>query len=336
MERLAYLAARLVWLVVVVLGVTTLTFVITNLVPADPARLAAGLEARHEQVEEMRRLMGLDQPLLVQYWTYVRRLSHGDFGLDARSQRPVSTQLAAYFPATLELVLSTMGLYVILGVLGGVAAAVGRRSWIDRAVQIVSLGGLALPAFWLAIVLQVVFFAQLNLLPAAGRLSIGTAPPPHVTGMYVLDSLISGNWATFRDAAAHLVLPVVTLLLGTIANVLRITRRAMIQVLTEPFITTAWAKGLASRTVIWRHTLINAGVPILTMIGLQTGYLFSGAVVVETVFAWPGLGKYAVDSIGNLDFPPIMGVTLIVAAVFILVNLAIDLAYPLLDPRIQY
>lgn len=336
MERLAYLAGRLVWLVVVMLGVTTLTFVITNLVPTDPARLAAGLEARHEQVEEMRRIMGLDKPLIVQYWTYVRRLFRGDLGLDARSQRPVSTQLAAYLPATLELVLVTMSLYVVIGVLGGVAAAVGRSSWIDRSAQVLSLGGLALPAFWLAIVLQVVFFAHLKWLPAAGRLSIGMAPPPHVTGLYLFDSLVYGDWSTFRDAMWHLVLPVVTLLLGTIANVLRITRRAMIQVLAEPFITTARAKGLSNRTVIWRHTLINASVPILTMIGLQTGYLFSGAVIVEAVFAWPGLGKYAVDSIGNLDFPPIMGVTLVVAAVFVLVNLAIDLLYPMLDPRIQY
>jgi peptide/nickel transport system permease protein len=336
MRLLSYLAARLIWVVVVLLGVITLTFAVTNLVPADPARLAAGLEAPREEVETMRHVMGLDQPVPLQYLAYVRRLLHGDLGLDARSQRPVVTQLAQYFPATLELVITTMIIYVFVGVTGGVAAAVKSGSWIDKGVQFFSLAGLAMPVFWLAIVLQVVFFAGLHWFPAAGRLSTGLGPPPHVTGLYLVDSALAGEWGTWRDAAAHLVLPSCALVLGTVANVLRITRRAMIRIFSEPFIATARAKGLTERAVIWRHALANTTIPIVTWLGLETGYLFSGAIVVEAVFSWPGLGKYAVDSISDLDFPPIMGVTLIVATAFVFVNLAVDLLYPLFDPRITY
>jgi len=336
MRFLAYLAMRIGWLIAVMLGVVTLTFLITNVVPADPARLAAGLEAQQAQVDTMRHLMGLDQPLPVQYWNYLVRLLHGDLGLDARSQRPVVTQLAEYFPATFELVIVTMTLYILLGVIGGVAAAVERGSWVDKGAQLLSLGGLAMPPFWVAIVFQVVFFAQLHWLPATGRLSAVLAPPPHITGLYLVDSLVAGQWGTWCDAAVHIMLPAVTLLVGSVANVLRITRRAMLQVFAQPYVATARAKGLSERIVIWRHCLRNSAIPILTMIGLQAGYLFSGAIIIEIVFSWPGLGKYAVDSIANLDFPPIMGVTLIVAAAFVLINLLIDLAYPLVDPRIVY
>ncbi|MBI4277490.1 MAG: ABC transporter permease, partial [Armatimonadetes bacterium] len=227
-------------------------------------------------------------------------------------------------------------LYVIFGVGGGILAAVYRGSWVDKAVQIVALGGLATPSFWLAIVFQVVFFAHLRWLPATGRLTAGAAAPPAVTGLYLADGLLAGNWPLFWDALRHILMPAAALLLGSIANVLRITRRAMLQVFGEPYVGTARAKGLGERRVILRHALKNAAIPVLTMIGLQTGFLFSSAVVIENVFSWPGLGKYAVDSIANLDFPPIMGVTLIVAALFVLINLVIDLLYPMLDPRIQY
>jgi peptide/nickel transport system permease protein len=333
---LVYVAQRLLWTGFLVVGITLLTFALTNVIPADPARAAAGLEAREEQVQEMRRRMGLDRPLHVQYLGYMGSLARGDWGIAGRSQRPVLDEIRDYLPATLELVTASMLLGLVLGVPMGILAAVCRGTALDRALQVLAIAGTALPAFWLALLLQVGFFLYLRILPAGGRFTIIGTPPEAITGLYVLDALLAGNLPALKVALLHLVLPAVTLSLGLLANLTRITRKSVLNVLAKDYIRTARAKGLGGAPVILRHVLKNAAIPIITIVGLQIGYLFSSAVLVEVVFSWPGLGLYAVEAIGFLDFKAIMGVTLVIALVFVLINLVVDLSYALVDPRIRY
>jgi peptide/nickel transport system permease protein len=333
---LVYVAQRLLWTGFLVVGITLLTFALTNVIPADPARAAAGLEAREEQVQEMRRRMGLDRPLPAQYLGYMASLARGDWGIAGRSQRPVLDEIRDYLPATLELVTASMLLGLVLGVPMGILAAVCRGTALDRALQMLAIAGTALPAFWLALLLQVGFFLYLRLLPAGGRFTIIGTPPESITGLYVLDALLSGNLPALKVALLHLLLPAVTLSLGLLANLTRITRKSVLNVLAKDYVRTARAKGLGRAHVIFRHVLKNAAIPIITIVGLQIGYLFSSAVLVEVVFSWPGLGLYAVEAIGFLDFKAIMGVTLVIALVFVLINLLVDLGYALVDPRIRY
>jgi peptide/nickel transport system permease protein len=333
---LVYVVQRLLWTGFLVVGITLLTFAMTNVIPADPARAAAGLEAREEQVQEMRRRMGLDRPLHEQYFGYMASLARGDWGIAGRSQRPVLDEIKDHLPATLELVAASMLLGVVLGVPMGILAAVCRGTAVDRALQMLAIAGTALPAFWLALLLQVAFFLYLRLLPAGGRFTIIGTPPEGLTGLYVVDALLTGNLPAFKTALLHLLLPAVTLSLGLLANLTRITRKSVLNVLARDFVRTARAKGLGGAHVIFGHVLKNAAIPIITIVGLQIGYLFSSAVLVEVVFSWPGLGQYAVEAIGFLDFKAIMGVTLVIALVFVLINLLVDLSYALVDPRIRY
>ena len=333
---LVYVVQRLFWTAFLVAGITLLTFAMTNVIPADPARAAAGLEAREEQVQEMRRRMGLDRPLHVQYFGYMTSLVHGDWGIAGRSQRPVLDEIKDHLPATLELVAASMALAVALGIPMGILAAIFRGSLLDRVLQTLAVAGTALPAFWLALLLQLLFFLYFRLLPAGGRFTIIGTPPESVTRLYVVDALLAGNLPALKTALLHLVLPAVTLSLGLLANLTRITRKSVLNVLARDFVRTARAKGLGGRAVIFRHVLKNAAIPIITIAGLQTGYLFSSSVLVEVVFSWPGLGLYAVEAIGFLDFKAIMGATLVIAFIFVLINLVVDLSYALVDPRIRY
>jgi peptide/nickel transport system permease protein len=333
---LVYVAQRVFWTAFLVVGITLLTFTMTNIIPADPARAAAGLEAREEQVQEMRRRMGLDRPLPEQYLTYMASLVRGDWGIAGRSQRPVLDEIRDHLPATLELVLASMLLGILVGIPMGIAAALLRGSLVDRVLQTVAVAGTALPAFWLALLLQVAFFLYLRLLPAGGRFTIIGSPPASISGLYVLDALLTGNLPALKTALLHLLLPAVTLSLGLLANLTRITRKSVLGVLARDYIRTARAKGLAGRAVVVRHVLKNAAIPIITIAGLQIGYLFSSSVLVEVVFSWPGLGLYAVEAIGFLDFKAIMGATLVIAFIFVLINLLVDLSYALVDPRIRY
>lgn len=326
---------RLPWLVVVIVGITTLTFIIANIVPADPARAAAGVQATEEQVATMRERMGLDQPLTVQYVRYLDRLVHGDLGTVPTTSRPVRDDLIMRFPATLELVLVTIVPTAVFGVLLGVVAALHPRSALDRVIQVISLTSMAMPRFWVAIVLQIIFFGILGWFPTIGRLSLGITPPERVTGLYLVDSLIRGQWHTFIDALWHIILPATALALTGVASVIRVARVSLLETLASDYVRTARAKGLAEHLVIYRHALRNAAIPIITTIGLQAGFLFSGAVVIEIVFGWPGIGEYAVNSIINLYFQPIMGVTLTIAVVFVFINLCVDILYTLIDPRVS-
>jgi peptide/nickel transport system permease protein len=321
------------------LGVSIITFILSHVAPGDPARLASGIEAQEEQVQRLRAELGLDQPLPVQYLGYLRRLLTGDLGASILNKVPVRDNLAEFFPATLELALAALVVALVCGIPLGVLAAVHQDGWIDHLSRLGALAGIAFPVFWVAIVLVLLFYFRLGWFPSSGRVDpqlILQYPVHSRTGLLTVDALLSGNWFVLRDALWHLALPAFSLALSTLARVMRMTRTTMIEVLNEAYMTTAQAKGLTKRRVLYVHALRNALIPTTTIVGLAFGYLLSGSVLVETVFGWPGLGKYAFDSITYLDFPAIMGITLLSTLVFLAVNLLVDILYVRLDPRIRY
>jgi peptide/nickel transport system permease protein len=332
---LKYTTRRLGLAIFVMIGVIAATFIIGNIVPGDPARLAAGPHAGPEQVAKLRHEYGLDQPLPVQFVRYVTRLVHGDLGRSITSYRPVARDIAEYLPATIELALWAALLTVIMGIPLGVLSAVRRNGAVDLSSRLVALLGVTMPAFWLGLILQVVFFRGLGWLPAGGRIDAFITLPPRLTGFIVFDSVLAGNWAAAASALQHLILPAVTLAFGSVSVVTRMTRATMLEVLREDYVRTARAKGLAARVVIYKHALRNAMVPIITVVGLQVGYLLSGVFYVESIFGYPGLGTYTIRAITSLDFSGILGSTIVVALVYLVINLIADLSYPLFDPRIN-
>jgi peptide/nickel transport system permease protein len=335
MSILAVLRRRLMFLVLVVFGVTLITFAISHLIPGDPARLLAGDRASDELVAQMREKLGLDQPLYVQYGRYMLGLFQGDLGTSIRTGRPVAEDILAYFPATLELVMTALTLSVLVGLPLGVASAVWRNGWIDQVARTFAAIGISTPAFWLGLLLLVLFYGQLGWFPGGGRLPTGMEPPPTLTGMYVLDGLLQGQWAVAGNALWHLVLPAACLGFVHVGVIARQIRSAMLDQLSEDYIRTARAAGLSKARVILGHALPNAAIPSVTVLGLAFGDLLYGAVLTETIFAWPGMGAYVVNSIQALDFPAVMGFTVVVSMAYVLVNLAVDLTYMLLDPRIK-
>jgi peptide/nickel transport system permease protein len=332
----SYLIRRLLLLIPTLFGLSLLTFAISHVVPADPAKLAAGPRASNEMVETIRRQFGLDQPLPEQYVTYVGGLLRGNFGDSITTRRSVGEDLKERFPATFELVLFAMILAVGAGIPLGVIAAVNQNRWPDQLSRLFAISSVSIPPFWFALVLQLFFASSLGWLPLSRRLPTLAQPPERVTGLLSVDSLIAGQTDTFWLVLKHLALPVFVLSLGSMAIITRTLRGDLLEVLNNDFIRTARAKGVSERSVLLRHTLRNAFIPSLTMIGLSFGWTLGGTVLVEAVFDWPGIGNYAVEATGRLDFNAIMGVTLLVGVVFILINLAVDLLYGVLDPRITY
>jgi len=330
-----YVLRRLLWLILVLIGMTLITFVVSHLVPADPAKVAAGLDANAAQVERVRHDLGLDRPLPLQYGLYLAHLIRGDLGNSILTGRPVTRDLAEFFPATLELALWAMLLTVILGIPLGIMAAVRRGSAIDTLVRFFATLWVGLPEFWFAILLQIVFYRDLGWVGPGGRLSTDMPPPAHLTGMYSIDALLTLNFPVLGDALRHLALPVLALALARTAVIARLTRSGMLEVLSSDYIRTARAKGLRQGVIVFRHALKNAALPVLTQFGTQFGFLLGGTILIESVFQWPGLGRYAVDAITRVDFSPIMGVALVASLVFVIVNLGIDLCYHMLDPRIR-
>lgn len=322
-------------MVPVLLGVTMLAFFLTNLLPGDPARAAAGRLATPEQLVAVGERLGLDRPVPVQYVLYMGRLLRGDLGTSLTSKQAVAQELRLFFPATLELLLATMTITIGVGIPLGVRAATCRGSWLDRGFLGFSYAGVGMPVFFLALLLQVVFAGWLRVLPIAGRLGLETVPPPMLTGMYTVDALLAGRWSTFLDATRHLVLPAVTLAVAGVSEVGRITRSSMLRELDQDYIRAARAKGLPERAVWLRHALPNALLPTTTVIGLQVAFLLGGTVLIENLFSWGGLGTYAWTGIFRLDIPVVMGVTLVSTLVYLFVNLAVDLIYARLDPRIE-
>lgn len=339
MTTQAYLLRRILLLIPVMFGVSIITFALSHVVPGDPARLALGVEANEKQVKRLRAELGLDQPLPVQYVTYIRDLSRGDLGQSILNQKPVRENLSTFFPATMELALTSLALALLLGVPLGVLSAVHKDGPFDHLSRIGALLGIAFPVFWVGIVLLLIFYFKLGWFPSSGRVEpqlLLQFPVRRITGLLTIDALLTGNWPVLRNALWHLALPAFSLSLSTLARVVRMTRTTMVEVLSENYVTTARAKGLTERRVVYWHALKNAMIPTVTIVGIAFGYLLGGSVLVETIFGWPGLGKYAFDSITYLDFPAIMGITLLATFVFLTVNLLVDVFYVYLDPRIRY
>jgi peptide/nickel transport system permease protein len=330
-----FILRRLAGLAFVIVGVSIMTFFLAQVVPVDPAATALGSNAREEQIEAYRQKLGLDQPVVVQYGRYVSGLVQGDLGQSIRTRRDVSADLTDFVPATIELAFAALVVAIFLGAPLGVLAALKRNTWIDASARIFALIGSSLPIFYLGLLLLGLFYRTLRWAPAPGRLDATVEPPLHLTGLFVIDSLVVGDWPTFVNAATHLILPAVTLGFFSTAVLLRMTRSSMLEAMSQDFVRTARAKGLSERVVIWRHIFKNAFPPILTTIGIVFGSLLSGAVLTETVFNWPGLGRYATTSVTTLDYPAVMGVTLVAAIVYPVVNTLVDIGYAFIDPRVR-
>jgi peptide/nickel transport system permease protein len=305
------------------------------MIPADPAKYAAGLDATADQIERVKQDLGLNRPLPEQYLIYLRNLARGDLGTSIITKRPVLEDLRDYLPATLELTLYAVLAIILIGVPLGIISATQRGGVIDMLSRILATLWVAMPVFVFALLLQLIFYLKLGWLPAGERLDSGIQLT-RITGFMTVDALLQGNWVALKSAVLHLILPVLALALARVAIVSRMTRSSMLDVLSADYIRTARAKGLRDRTVLYRHALKNASMPVVTTIGTQVGFLLGGAVLVEAIFQWPGMGRYAVSSITSVDFPAVMGVTLVTSALFVLVNLLVDLLYVFVDPRINY
>ena len=332
-----YILRRLALTVPLIIGVTLIAFIISHAVPADPVTANLGQKAMSdpEIVAAFRAEWGLDDPVPQQYFTYVTKLLQGDMGRSIKSRRAVAEDIRAFLPATIELATTAIFFGVIIGILLGVLSSLFRNSWIDHVARFISLLGVSLPVFWLALLALQIVYAQLGWAAGPGRLDVGLEPPPHVTGLYTIDALLAGQVDIFLNALHHLLLPAIVLGSYTTGLITRVTRSAMLEVLGEDYVRTARAKGLASRKVVMGHAFRNALIPVVTVIGFSYGNLLAGAVLTESIFAWPGIGQYAYRASASLDFPAIMGVSLVIALIFILVNLIVDVLYFWLDPRLR-
>jgi peptide/nickel transport system permease protein len=335
-----FLVRRLVRLVAVLAAITLASFAFMQAIPGDPVMLRLGDHASPDQVRELRATFGLDRPWYVQLGLYTLGVLHGDLGVSIEDTQPVTTKLAAYFPATLELTVAALLFAIVVGVPAGVFAALRRRSVWDVLTMSAVLLGVSIPVFWLGFMLVYLLAvlpsgSGLDLFPISGRSSL-TYYVPARTHLLVLDSLLAGNGRAALDALWHLILPAVTLGTIPLAIVAKITRSGMLDVLHSDYVRTARAKGLPPAAVVVRHALRNALLPILTVVGLQTGLLLGGAVLTEHIFAWPGVGRLAFDAISNRDMPVINGCILLFATVFVVVNTAVDLLYAAANPRIRF
>jgi peptide/nickel transport system permease protein len=330
-----FIGRRILQIIPVLLGVSIIVFFMVRAIPGDPAQILLGQTATQEQVQAMRAQMGLDKPVPVQYVLFLRDAFTGDLGESIVTGRPVTVELMARLPATLELTAFAMFVAVLVGVPVGVISAVKQYSILDKITSVLALTGISMPIFWLAMILVVIFTVNLQLLPFPGRLSSETTITA-ITGLVLVDSLLTFNFAGFWDGLKHLILPAVAL--GTIpmAVVTRMTRSSMLEVMNEDYVRTARAKGVVPWRVVFKHALRNAMLPTVTVIGLQTGLLMGGAIITETIFAWPGVGQIAYDSINRRDYAMIQGVVLYGALLFVLVNLLVDILYAVLDPRVRY
>ena len=332
---LAFLARRIARLVFSLLGLTVVLFALTRLTPVDPIRYALGGQATAAQVRALRHQYGLDQSLVAQYLSYLGNALHGDLGLSLQGQRSVSADLAAYLPNTVELVLAALLIGLVVGVPLGILAATYVNGPVDALVQVVSTLGVAIPSFWLAVVLQLVVAVDLRWLPLSGIITSNDMLPRPITNFVPLDAILTGNWPALLSNLDHLILPAVVLALQPVAMIAAMTRTSMLEVAQQEYVRVARAKGLPARRVTLRHTLRNAWLPIINISGLNVGWLLGGSFLVETVFAWPGLGYYGINAAVSFDFPAILGTALVIGAIFALVNAVVDLLYGVVDPRIR-
>jgi peptide/nickel transport system permease protein len=331
---LGYIVRRTLLLVPTLLGVTIIVFLMLRFTPGDPAELLLGERASQEALEQMREYLGLNRPLYIQYGMFLNRLLKGDLGETIWTRQKVWVEVKQRFPATIELSIAAMIISTIFGVAFGVLSATRQYSLLDYLSMLGALTGVSMPVFWLGLMLMLIFSLYLGVLPISGRLSIGI--DLHVvTNFFILDALITRNWAALRDALWHLILPAVTLSTIPMAIVARMTRSSMLEVLRQDYIKTARAKGLSERVIIVKHALRNALVPVVTVVGLQFGILMAGAILTETIFAWPGVGKWMYDAVMQRDYMVIQGGTLLIATVFVVVNLVVDVLYAIINPRIS-
>jgi ABC-type dipeptide/oligopeptide/nickel transport system permease component len=330
-----YVIRRTGWALLLVWLVTVFTFVLSHVIPGNPAAFMAGFGATRQEIRALTIQMGLTKPLLVQYGDYISGLFRLQLGTAAATGDAVTIDLAHYLPATIELVVISFALYVIIAIPLGTWAAQSQGRLVDVVLRVATIIGSGVPVFWLGILLQELFFARLGWLPDGGELAIGAAPPPHYTGIYLIDSAVAGQGSVFGQTVLHLVLPVATIVIAMLAVGLRSTRASVLQELRRPYVRTARAKGVSEIKLMASHVLRNALNPVISLLSLQFGYLLGWIVLVETVFDWPGIGLYMYNSIQSLDYDPIMAITLLIATVFIVVNLLADLTYPLLDPKLR-
>jgi peptide/nickel transport system permease protein len=332
-----YILRRLLFVIPTLFGITLIAFVIANAVPADPvtANLPQSALNNEALVQAFQERWGLNKPLHEQYLIYIGNLLRGDFGISIKTRQPVIEDLRSFFPATLELATAGIVFGIVIGVVVGVIAAVFPNSLFDYIGRIFALLGVSIPVFVLALVGLQVLYAQLGLVAGPGRLGVRLSAPPYVTGLYTIDSLIAGRLDIFRDALSHLVLPALVLGVYVSGIIARITRSSLLEVLGMDYIRTARSKGMREWRVIGRHGLANAMIPVITVIGLSYGSLLSGAVLTESIFAWPGIGRYMFRASTSQDFPAIMGGSILIASIYVGVNFFVDILYYFFDPRIR-
>ena len=331
MRLVALALHRLVWFVPTLLGLLVVTFVVSRVIPADPVALVAGETATPAQVEALRRDLGFDRPLPVQFVDYIGRLARGDMGTSLFTRRPIVEDLVHRLPATIELTVVAMIVSVVVGIPLGVLSALWRNSLLDHVVRVVTVSGLAIASFWLGIMLQILFAMRLGWTPLNGRLA--GFPPREITGFYLVDAVLTWDWSTFATALQHLALPAATLAFPALATLVRFTRAGVLDVMQSNFVLYERAMGLPRPLIVWKYILRSALTSTVTQIGLLFGILLAGAVVTEAVFDWPGIGTYAVNSIVRSDYNAVMGFTVWAGAMFIVVNLLVDVAHTLVDPR---
>jgi len=333
---LAYFLRRLSLVIPTLIGVTVITFTLTYVLPGNPAVVKAGPLVSPEVVKELEKEMGLDQPAWVQYGRYISGVLHGDLGQSHSTGRPVLQDFRQRLPATLELTLASLLIALVLGIPLGVQSAVHRDTAIDHIGRIVGVAGVAMPTFWTGLLGLYVFFYMLGVAPPPlGRLGAGIEPPAAITGLYVVDSLLTANWTALGSALHQLMLPALTLGLSVMAPIARMVRSTMLDILESDYIKAAWAAGIPRRRVIYGDALANAMIPVVTILGIVFGFLMAGNAVVESVFAWPGIGNYAIASLMTKDSGPIQSFVLFVALLYVIVNFVIDILYGLIDPRIR-
>ena len=338
MSGVRYILRRVSLAVFVILGVLLITFAVSRIIPGDPARLYLGARASQQAVEQIRNELGLNDPLPKQFLRYVVDSIQGNFGYSFRTKRLILDDLKKRLPATMELVVLALVFSVLIGVPVGVLAAAHYGGALDRFVRVISVLGVSMPSFWLALLLQLMFFLWLDLLPLGGRLGQTISlfhPIKTITGFYLIDAAITGNWIAWRDAAWHAILPAAVLATFPISLVIRMIRASMLEVLSETYVTAARAAGLGEGEILFKLTLKNAVVPTLTILGLIFAFSITGAVLIETIFKWPGLGSYMLEAVLNDDVPVLFAVTLVVTLIYIAVNLVVDVVQASLDPRIR-
>lgn len=331
MRRLEIILSRFIWFIPTLFGLLLVVFLIANVVPTDPARIIAGENATEAQLTILRDQLGLNEPLYTQFYIYVRDLLTGDMGRSLYTQREISDDLLRRLPATLELTLVSITLAILLGVPFGVISAIRANTWVDQTLRVLSVSGLAVASFWFAIELQLFFSTRLGWTPLNGRIS--GFGPEKITGFLLIDSILIRDWESLRSTLWHLVLPTLTLALPAAATLLRFTRAGVLEVINSNYVLYETAMGFPRAVVVWKYVLRNALISTVTQIGLIFGSLFAGAVVVEAVFDWPGLGTYAVQSILQSDTKAILGFSILVGVVFIFINLIVDIVHTFIDPR---